>query len=166
MVHQGNRALVPTATGEKKEYMPSAQLAKRLSSAWPRPAWHAPWRMYRVVAGHLGCASFFVLSCMPERRYWKALSVSQPERRLSEELHLTLIICGTDAESLMMASHSACGMAVQVGAELGSGPRERVLCNRLSRQDYQDLGPGQRAAEAHPDWAHRAGAASCAQMHL
>ncbi len=54
MVHQGNKALVPTATGGKKEYMPSAQLAKRLPSAWPRPVWHAPWRMYRVVSGHLG----------------------------------------------------------------------------------------------------------------
>lgn len=56
VVHQGNKALVPTATGGKKEYMPSAQLAKRLPSAWPRPMWHAPWKMYRVVSGHLGCA--------------------------------------------------------------------------------------------------------------
>lgn len=56
VVHQGNKALVPTATGGKKEYMPSAQLAKRIPSAWPRPVWHAPWRMYRVVAGHLGWA--------------------------------------------------------------------------------------------------------------
>ncbi len=54
MVHQGNKALVPTATGGKKEYMPSAQLAKRLPSAWPRPVWHAPWRNYRVISGHLG----------------------------------------------------------------------------------------------------------------
>ena len=54
VVHQGNKALVPTATVGKKEYMPSAQLAKRIPSAWPRPVWHAPWRMYRVVSGHLG----------------------------------------------------------------------------------------------------------------
>lgn len=59
MVHQATKALVPTATGEKKEYMPSAQLAKRLPSAWPRPVWHAPWKMYRVVSGHLGCATLF-----------------------------------------------------------------------------------------------------------
>ncbi|KAK9915985.1 hypothetical protein WJX75_006980 [Coccomyxa subellipsoidea] len=61
VVHQATKALVPTATGEKKEYMPSAQLAKRLSSAWPRPVWHAPWKMYRVVSGHLGwvrCLAF------------------------------------------------------------------------------------------------------------
>lgn len=56
MLHQGTRALVPTASGEQKEYVPSAQLARRLPSKWPRPAWHAPWKMYRVVAGHLGCA--------------------------------------------------------------------------------------------------------------
>ena len=56
VVHQGNKALLPTATGGRKEYMPSAQLAKRLPSAWPRPVWHAPWKMYRVVSGHLGCA--------------------------------------------------------------------------------------------------------------
>jgi len=55
VVLQGNKALVPTATGGKKEYMPSAQLSKRIPSAWPRPVWHAPWKMYRVVAGHLGC---------------------------------------------------------------------------------------------------------------
>lgn len=54
VVHQATKALVPTATGEKKEYLPSAQLAKRLPSAWPRPVWHAPWKMYRVVSGHLG----------------------------------------------------------------------------------------------------------------
>lgn len=56
VVHSAAKALVPMATGEKKEYMPSAQLAKRLPSAWPRPVWHAPWRNYRVVSGHLGCA--------------------------------------------------------------------------------------------------------------
>ena len=54
VVHQGQRALVPTASGEKKEYVPSAQLAKRLPSAWPRPVWHAPWKRYRVCSGHLG----------------------------------------------------------------------------------------------------------------
>ena len=68
MVHQGNRALVPTASGEKKEYMPSAQLAKRLPSAWPRPAWHAPWRMYRVVVRPPGVRALppLTLSRMPE----------------------------------------------------------------------------------------------------
>ena len=57
MLHEAGRALVPTASGAKKEYVPSAQLARRLPSAWPRPVWHAPWKMYRVCSGHLGCAT-------------------------------------------------------------------------------------------------------------
>jgi pleiotropic regulator 1 len=32
----------------------SAAVSRRLGSKWPRPAWHAPWRLYRVVSGHLG----------------------------------------------------------------------------------------------------------------
>lgn len=39
----------------QKEYTPSAAIARRLPSKWPRPVWHAPWRMYRVISGHLGC---------------------------------------------------------------------------------------------------------------
>lgn len=38
----------------QKEYTPSATLARRLPSKWPRPAWHPPWKIYRVIAGHLG----------------------------------------------------------------------------------------------------------------
>lgn len=45
--------MVPTATGEK-EYTPSASLARRIPNKWPRPAWHAPWKLYRVISGHLG----------------------------------------------------------------------------------------------------------------
>ena len=54
MLHQSQRAVLPTATGGNKEYLPSAAVAKRLPSKWPRPAWHPPWRNYRVVSGHLG----------------------------------------------------------------------------------------------------------------
>ena len=32
----------------------SAAVSRRLGSKWPRPEWHAPWRMYRVISGHLG----------------------------------------------------------------------------------------------------------------
>jgi len=32
----------------------SAAVSRRLGSKWPKPKWHAPWRMYRVIAGHLG----------------------------------------------------------------------------------------------------------------
>jgi len=46
--------MIPTAAGGEKEYTPSASLAKRIPSKWPRPEWHAPWRTYRVISGHLG----------------------------------------------------------------------------------------------------------------
>mmetsp|Transcript_21356 Transcript_21356/g.36381 ORF Transcript_21356/g.36381 Transcript_21356/m.36381 type:complete len:490 (-) Transcript_21356:608-2077(-) len=32
----------------------SAAVSRRISSKWPKPQWHAPWRMYRVISGHLG----------------------------------------------------------------------------------------------------------------
>lgn len=49
-----NKALLPVASGGHKEYVPSAAVAKRLPSKWPRPAWHPPWRLFRVISGHLG----------------------------------------------------------------------------------------------------------------
>ena len=50
-----SKALLPTAAGGNKEYTPSAAVAKRLPSKWPRPAWHPPWKLFRVISGHLGC---------------------------------------------------------------------------------------------------------------
>ncbi|KAI3434463.1 hypothetical protein D9Q98_002540 [Chlorella vulgaris] len=50
----GGTIMIPTAAGGQKEYTPSAAIARRLPSKWPRPVWHAPWRMYRVISGHLG----------------------------------------------------------------------------------------------------------------
>eukprot|EP00798_Chlamydomonas_sp_ICE-L_P012241 gene12241-15381_t len=32
----------------------SAAVSRRLASKWPRPKWHAPWKMYRVISGHMG----------------------------------------------------------------------------------------------------------------
>ncbi|KXZ47540.1 hypothetical protein GPECTOR_34g699 [Gonium pectorale] len=32
----------------------SAAVSRRLASKWPKPEWHAPWKMYRVISGHLG----------------------------------------------------------------------------------------------------------------
>uniref|UniRef100_A0A1D1ZQN8 Uncharacterized protein n=1 Tax=Auxenochlorella protothecoides TaxID=3075 RepID=A0A1D1ZQN8_AUXPR len=46
--------MVPTATGGQKEYVPSSVIARRIPNKWPRPEWHAPWKMYRVISGHLG----------------------------------------------------------------------------------------------------------------
>lgn len=32
----------------------SAAVSRRIASKWPRPEWHAPWKLYRVISGHLG----------------------------------------------------------------------------------------------------------------
>jgi len=32
----------------------SAAVSRRLASKWPKPVWHAPWKCYRVISGHLG----------------------------------------------------------------------------------------------------------------
>uniref|UniRef100_A0A061R0C8 Pleiotropic regulator 1 n=2 Tax=Tetraselmis sp. GSL018 TaxID=582737 RepID=A0A061R0C8_9CHLO len=58
---EGSKAVVPLAGGRSKPYMPSAEVAKRLPSKWPKPEWHAPWKLYRVISGHLGwvrCVAF------------------------------------------------------------------------------------------------------------
>ncbi len=53
--------MVPTATGGEREYVPSATIAKRAASKWPRPEWHQHMELYRVVSGHQGwvrCLAF------------------------------------------------------------------------------------------------------------
>ena len=32
----------------------STQIAIRKAASMPRPAWHAPWKLYRVISGHMG----------------------------------------------------------------------------------------------------------------
>ncbi|XP_045803017.1 protein pleiotropic regulatory locus 1-like [Trifolium pratense] len=32
----------------------TSSLMERMESKWPRPDWHAPWKNYRVISGHLG----------------------------------------------------------------------------------------------------------------
>lgn len=51
---RGGALTVPAAGGGEREYTPSAAIARRLPSRWPRPKWHAPWKLYRVISGHLG----------------------------------------------------------------------------------------------------------------
>lgn len=45
------------ADGTVEAYKPSVAVMKRLASRWPKPKWHAPWKTYRVISGHLGWAS-------------------------------------------------------------------------------------------------------------
>lgn len=49
-----SRAVVANSDGTKQKYVASVAVAKRLASRWPKPKWHAPWQVYRVISGHLG----------------------------------------------------------------------------------------------------------------
>lgn len=44
----------PPAPGARGAAPFSASLSRRMATNWPRPEWHAPWKLYRVVSGHLG----------------------------------------------------------------------------------------------------------------
>lgn len=43
-----------TAAAQAAQARSSHALVKRLAHKWPRPEWHAPWKLYRVISGHLG----------------------------------------------------------------------------------------------------------------
>ena len=36
------------------KYKTSASAIQRMASKWPKPEWHAPWKLYRVISGHQG----------------------------------------------------------------------------------------------------------------
>ncbi|KAK9665698.1 hypothetical protein RND81_14G129500 [Saponaria officinalis] len=42
-----------SAPGSTDRFSTSA-IMERVSSRWPRPDWHRPWKTYRVISGHLG----------------------------------------------------------------------------------------------------------------
>lgn len=44
---------VISTSGPSERFSTSA-LMERIPSRWPRPVWHAPWKNYRVISGHLG----------------------------------------------------------------------------------------------------------------
>jgi len=41
-------------TGSSAGAQSSTQLAIRKAPSMPKPAWHAPWKLYRVISGHMG----------------------------------------------------------------------------------------------------------------
>lgn len=53
-LHNGSAAALSKSGGSQEDYKPSAAVARRMPSKWPRPVWHAPWKLYRVISGHLG----------------------------------------------------------------------------------------------------------------
>ncbi|OIT20755.1 PREDICTED: protein pleiotropic regulatory locus 1-like [Nicotiana attenuata] len=46
-------AIVPSH-GSSERNLSTAAIMERIPSKWPRPVWHAPWKNYRVISGHLG----------------------------------------------------------------------------------------------------------------
>ncbi|CAN1281160.1 Protein pleiotropic regulatory locus 1 [Linum perenne] len=46
-------ALISTSSSSQRNFSTSA-IIERIPSRWPRPVWHAPWKNYRVISGHLG----------------------------------------------------------------------------------------------------------------
>ncbi|KAF9622136.1 hypothetical protein IFM89_029420 [Coptis chinensis] len=45
--------VIPAPATSERNTSTSA-LMERIPSKWPRPVWHAPWKNYRVISGHLG----------------------------------------------------------------------------------------------------------------
>lgn len=51
-----SKQMLKFAAATDKTAPTSAQVIRRMPSKWPKPEWHAPWKLYRVISGHLGCA--------------------------------------------------------------------------------------------------------------
>ncbi|CAI0466846.1 unnamed protein product [Linum tenue] len=45
--------VIPASSSSSRNFSTSA-IIERIPSRWPRPEWHAPWKNYRVISGHLG----------------------------------------------------------------------------------------------------------------
>ncbi|CAL0334948.1 unnamed protein product [Lupinus luteus] len=46
--------IVASGSGSSERNLSTSALMERMPSKWPRPVWHAPWKNYRVISGHLG----------------------------------------------------------------------------------------------------------------
>ncbi|CAA0395404.1 putative transcription factor WD40-like family [Arabidopsis thaliana] len=46
--------IIPANVSSYQRNLSTAALMERIPSRWPRPEWHAPWKNYRVIQGHLG----------------------------------------------------------------------------------------------------------------
>lgn len=56
--NESSKALANLAAASKDTTKPtSAAVIRRMPSKWPKPQWRAPWKLYRVIAGHLGWVS-------------------------------------------------------------------------------------------------------------
>ncbi|XP_059429994.1 protein pleiotropic regulatory locus 1-like [Corylus avellana] len=46
--------VVVSTSGSSERNLSTSAIMERIPSKWPRPVWHAPWKTYRVISGHLG----------------------------------------------------------------------------------------------------------------
>ncbi|KAL7121348.1 hypothetical protein ACP275_02G176900 [Erythranthe tilingii] len=51
---QGRSTTIIPASGLPERNLSTSAIMERIPSRWPRPVWHAPWKNYRVISGHLG----------------------------------------------------------------------------------------------------------------
>ncbi|WVZ19994.1 hypothetical protein V8G54_007316 [Vigna mungo] len=51
---QSKSTAIISASGSSERNLSTSALMERMPSKWPRPVWHAPWKNYRVISGHLG----------------------------------------------------------------------------------------------------------------
>ncbi|KAK9706557.1 hypothetical protein RND81_07G134800 [Saponaria officinalis] len=49
-----HNALVAGPVAQPRLRFSTSAIMERVSSRWPRPDWHRPWKTYRVISGHLG----------------------------------------------------------------------------------------------------------------
>lgn len=53
--YEPKTSVVPVPNSQNASNAPSnLQLIPKKSPAIPKPKWHAPWKLYRVISGHLG----------------------------------------------------------------------------------------------------------------
>lgn len=50
----GKGTAIISASGSSERNLSTSAIMERIPSRWPRPVWHAPWKNYRVISGHLG----------------------------------------------------------------------------------------------------------------
>ncbi|GFP93002.1 protein pleiotropic regulatory locus 1 [Phtheirospermum japonicum] len=51
---QGRSTAIVSGHVSSARNLSTSAIMERIPSRWPRPVWHAPWKNYRVISGHLG----------------------------------------------------------------------------------------------------------------
>ncbi|BBH04071.1 pleiotropic regulatory locus 1 [Prunus dulcis] len=83
----------------------TSALMERIPSRWPRPVWHAPWKIYRVISGHLGWVRSIAFD--PSNKWFCTGSADCTIKTLNFMLHLFELIwdVGTGTLQLSLTGH-------------------------------------------------------------